>query len=267
MLLLVTASLASVSDVTKPVKVGNRRSHADGRRERWNEHRQERRAEFVAAAVRAISAHGADVGMDEIAAEAGVSKPVLYRHFSDKGDLHTAVAASATQQLLDLLVPVIAEGGSPHQRIRRIVDTYIGFIEKNPDLYRFVVHRRFADRPIGDDPVAEDKATIANSLSRLIGEYTRMFGLDSGGVEAWSHGLVGMVQASGEWWLERQSMSRDNLTDYLTEIIWYAIDGVLRGGGITLDPNAPIDPAISIDAVPPLRAVPDTARANDPQPG
>lgn len=230
--------MGSVREVSKPVK---KRSRGDGRRERWNEHRQARRAEFIEAAMRAIESNGADVGMDEIAAEAGVSKPVLYRHFHDKGDLHTAVGTWASELLLDELAPVIIEEGTPNERIRRIVGTYLEFIERHPDLYRFVVHRHFADRPISTDPVAEEKTVIAGALARLIGSYMRAFSLDSGGVEAWSHGLVGMVQASGEWWLDRKTMSRDDLTSYLTEIIWFAVDGVLRRGGIVLDPDQPLD--------------------------
>jgi hypothetical protein len=35
-------------------------------------------------------------------------------------------------------------------------------------------------------------------------------------------------------------MTRDQLTDHLTMLIWHGIDGVLRAGGITLDPHKPV---------------------------
>ncbi|MDR7302880.1 TetR/AcrR family transcriptional regulator [Haloactinomyces albus] len=235
-----------MSHISRPVKAANGQPRnepprGDKRRERWRGHRQARRAEFVEATVRAIGQYGAEVGMDDIAAEAGVSKPVLYRHFSDKSDLYLAVGEWGTELLMQRIGPTLDEGGSIHQRIRRIISTYLGVIEEYPELYRFVVRRTFADRPVQDDPVTTEKTVIANSLSRLLGEYLRSLNLDSGGVEAWSHGLVGMVQASGDWWLDRQSMSREDLTDYLTRIIWFAIDGVLRSGGIVLDPDEPLE--------------------------
>ncbi|GAA0532000.1 TetR/AcrR family transcriptional regulator [Saccharopolyspora spinosporotrichia] len=242
--------MGSVSHISRPVKAAGE-GRGDARRERWREHRQARRAEFVEAAVRAIREHGADVGMDEIAATAGVSKPVLYRHFSDKSDLYVAVGEWGAELLMNRLRPALGGQGSPNERIRRIIGVYLGVIEEFPDLYRFVVRRNFTDRPVTQDPVVAEKTVIANSLSRLLGEYMRALGLDSGGVEAWSHGLVGMVQASGDWWLDRQSMSRENLTDYLAQIIWYGIDGVLRSAGIVLDPDEPLE----LDAV--LRVVPD----------
>lgn len=179
--------------------------------------------------------------MDEIAAEAGVSKPVLYRHFTDKGDLYLAVGQWGTSLLMERIGPALTECGSPKERIRRIINAYLSVIEQYPDLYRFVVRRTFAERVVDADPVTAEKTLIANTLSRLLGEYTRSLGLDSGGVEPWSHGLVGMVQASGDWWLERQSMSRDDLTEYLTRIIWFALDGVLRSGGIVIDPDQPLE--------------------------
>ena len=51
--------------------------------------------------------------------------------------------------------------------------------------------------------------------------------------------LVGMVQTTGEWWLDRRSMSRDSVVEYLTQIIWAAIDGLTRQSGIVIDPNLP----------------------------
>lgn len=251
MLLPVTDSLGSVSHSERPVKaVPKDERTGDARRERWREHRRARRAEFVEATVRAIAEHGPEVGMDEIAAEAGVSKPVLYRHFSDKSDLHVAVGEWGTRLLMDRLRPLIDRGGSPNQRIRSLVDTYLATIEEQPDLYRFVVQNTFADRAPRADPVSAEKTVIANSLSRLLGEYTRALGLDSGGVEAWSHGVVGMVQATGDWWLDRPTMSRADLTGYLAQIIWFAIDGLLRSGGIVIDPDEPLPVDVELRAVP-----------------
>lgn len=249
MLPVVTVTVGSVSHDARTVKPVT--PHRDARRERWREHRRARRAEFVEATVRAVGKHGAEVGMDDIAAEAGVSKPVLYRHFADKSDLYLAVGQWGTNLLMEHIGPTLDEDGSPNQRIRRIVSTYLGVIEQYPDLYRFVVRRSFADGPVEDDPVSAEKTVIANSLSRLLGDYMRHLGIDSGGAEPWSHGLVGMVQASGDWWLERHSMSRENLTDYLTQIIWFSIDGLLRSAGIVLDPDEPLELG------PGLRAVPD----------
>lgn len=223
--------------------MGPVRAQGDARRERWRAHREGRKAEFVDATIRALATYGPNVGMDEIATESGVSKPVLYRYFGDKAELYLAVGERATQLLMEAMRPALDDKGSARQRIHRIVGAYFGVLERWPDLYRFVVRRGFADRRVDaeTDPVISHKAIIANSVSQMIGSFVRSFGLDSGGVEVWSHGLVGMVQAAGEWWLDRQSMTREDVTNYQTRIIWYALDGFLRAGGIVLDPDEPLE--------------------------
>ena len=65
----------------------------DARSTRWDEHRVEVRAQLVDATIRIIERYGAGVSMDDIAAEARVSKPKLYRYFGDKAGLNAAVAA------------------------------------------------------------------------------------------------------------------------------------------------------------------------------
>jgi AcrR family transcriptional regulator len=227
----------------------------DARRERWKGHREARRAEFVEATIRAVAKHGPDVGMDEIAAEAGVSKPVLYRHFADKSDLYVAVGQRGTALLMDRLGPAIDLEGPIRDRIKGIVDAYLTVIEENPNLYRFVVRGSFTDRPVEQDVVTEDKALIAASLARLLGDYLRAFDMDSGGAEPWAHALVGMVQNAGDWWLDRQSMTRQALSEYLATIIWHAIDGLLRSADVHVDPNQPLPHGLHLGAEPALRLI------------
>ena len=77
----------------------------DGRSARWVRHREERRQSLVDAAIRAICRHGATVGMDEIAAEAGTSKTVIYRHFEDRAGLYRAVAQRVDQRVVGDVSP------------------------------------------------------------------------------------------------------------------------------------------------------------------
>src|SRR6478609_6793984 len=83
----------------------------DGRRSRWTAHRAARREELIDAAIRSIRAHGAEVGMDRIAADAHTSKPVVYRYFADKTDLHRAV----TQRVVGTIIAALRSvtGGAP----------------------------------------------------------------------------------------------------------------------------------------------------------
>lgn len=217
------------------------RPSGDARRDRWKSHRAARREEFVEAALRALAVHGPDLGMEHVAAEAGVTKPVLYRHFTDKADLFLALGQRGTEILFERLIPAMNREEAPLPRIRKSLDAFFSIIEEYPNLYRLLVRRTFGDRRIDSDIVAEDKGVIANALAALLGDYMRAFKLDSGGAEVWGHGIVGMVQNVGEWWLERRTMSRDAVVEYLAETIWSAIDGTMRRHGVSVDPNKPLE--------------------------
>jgi len=191
--------------------------------------------------MRALAEHGPDVGMDHIAAEAGVTKPVLYRHFTDKADLFVALGQRGTEILFDRLIPAMNNEEAPVPRIRKSLDAFFSTVEEHPNLYRVLVRRSFAKATVEQDIVAEDKELIASALAALLGDYLRSLDIDSGGAEPWGHGIVGMVQNVSEWWLERRTMSRDAVVEYLTQIIWSAIDGFTRAHGIQLDPNKPLE--------------------------
>lgn len=62
--------------------------------------RAERREQILAAATRAFARGGyASTGLDTVAAEAGVSHVILYRHFASKSDLYRAVLDRACRRL------------------------------------------------------------------------------------------------------------------------------------------------------------------------
>jgi len=91
-----------MSDVDEPVK-------PDRRRGRWAEHREQRRELLITAAIAAVRRYGPDVGMDAVAAEAGVSKPILYRYFADKSALWLAIAQRVAGRVVAAVEPVTAQ--------------------------------------------------------------------------------------------------------------------------------------------------------------
>ena len=159
---------------------------ADGRKQRWAAHREARRDELVDAAVAAIRRLGPATGMDDIAAEAGVTKPVVYRYFADKADLYVAVGQRAAEQLMSDVLGAIDRSNDPKAMLTAAVDAYLAQIESSPNLYLFVVTKPHAER--GPDLAHDYQSLIAAGVARSMGRALREAGLDSGGAEAWAHG-------------------------------------------------------------------------------
>ena len=181
--------------------------------------RSARREELLEAAVRIVQRDGTAASMAAIAAEAGITKPVLYRHFGDKGGLYAALAERATGALMAALQSALASGRTPQERVRDTIDAYLAVIEAEPGLYRFLVHSTEAAPAQGQ--VRSFLRRLADLLADGIAAET---GLASGSVRsrAWGHGVVGMVQAAGDWWLDERPCPRDELTEELTGLLWGA---------------------------------------------
>jgi len=202
----------------------------DGRSTRWDEHRESRRTELVAAAVAAIDEHGAGASIAQIAASAGVSKPVLYRYFADKDDLYRAVGQWGAEQVIERLVPVLTTKGPMRERVYAGCETYLQVLGEHPQVFLLLVEHRTAD-----DPLADGKDQIATTFAKLMGDTLRRLGVDAGAAEPWAHGLIGMGLAVGEWWLRRDIMSREATASYLASFIWHAFSGFAADNGVTLD--------------------------------
>jgi AcrR family transcriptional regulator len=213
---------------------------ADARRDRWSAHRAQRRREFVDAALRVLEAHGPDLLMDAVAAEAGVTKPVLYRYFSDKAELVDALAERGSAVLTERLLPAINAGTPALESVRDGVGAYFAVIDEYPNLYWLLARHVTIESGHLSGPVQRNKESIASALTAVFSDYLWAFGLDSGGAEAWAYGITGLVQSTGEWWLQRRSMSRAHVVDLVTRLIWAALAGTLREAGITVDPDQPL---------------------------
>jgi AcrR family transcriptional regulator len=218
------------------VKAPSSAAPRDRRDSRWDEHRRARRAQLVEAAVTAVGRHGAGVGMDEIAAEAGTSKTVVYRHFADRAELHEAVCSRVAAQLLPRLREAIGGTAQPRRMVAAAIETYLAFLEADPELYRFVVHPPATDRVPGADPIGSLSSLVGEQAAAAVAVALTAAGRDPAAAEPWGHGVVGMVRAAADWWLSAdRPMARGELAAHLTDLAWAGLSRVLGPA----DPTAP----------------------------
>lgn len=201
--------------------------HAAGRLRRWEGHREQRRRELIAAAVKAIRRLGPSVTMDDIAGEAGVAKPVLYRMFRDKAELYRAVGSSvAGEQLIPALIAELSQRREPRAYVQAMIDTYLRLIESEPELYRFVVHPVLDERQVHPDLVRTYKEVIADHVARVIDSVLPGERDTTTLTQSWSRALVGMVHEAGDWWIEQRTMSRAVLAEQLTDLAWGGVSAL-----------------------------------------
>jgi AcrR family transcriptional regulator len=209
---------------------GTRAPKPDRRSERWQEHRETRRAELVAAAVAAIDQYGPSAGIAEMARAAGVTKPVLYRYFEDKNDLYRAVGHWGADEVLRTLRATLRGDATIRDKINKGCEDYLTLIETHPQVFLLLVEHR-----TNADPLQDGKELIAAAVARRLSEILRSLGVDAGGAEPWAHGIVGLGLAQGEWWLRRRTITRAVAASYLADFIWHAMRGLALDSGVDLD--------------------------------
>jgi AcrR family transcriptional regulator len=182
--------------------------------------REAKRERLLDAAVRAVRRHGPGASMDEIAAEAGVTKPIVYRAFGDREGLTKAVADRFADELAASLQKAITDAPTDGARVRGAIDAYLAFIEREPAIVRFLIHRSVETIEETGIALSGFVNRVGQLITQAIGEAMRQQGLDSGAAEPWAYAIVGAAHLAGDWWQERRTMPRERLVDYLTSLVW-----------------------------------------------
>jgi AcrR family transcriptional regulator len=209
--------------------------HRDGRDTRWQEHRVERRRALVDSALRAIRTHGSGVTVEEIAVSAGTSKTVLYRYFVDRAGLYLAVADKVASNILTQVRPMFTSlrSGGVEDMVRGLAQAYVGLVDRDPEIYLFVMNRPPGLPAGGGDPATGIADRIAIELAEAVREEQHTKGTTGGIVEPLAFGIVGFIRAATGQWLAagaRATTTPDDLVDLITvtftPIVTAAVDGV-----------------------------------------
>lgn len=168
--------------------------------------------------------------MDGIAAEAGISRMVLYRNFGDKGGLYRALAERYVTSLMDRLRAALLSTDDPQARLEATIDAYVGFIEENKEAYDFLMHRAIREGREAEETVADFMRTVAHEIGNVLKREISALGFDPDPAEAWAHGVVGMVHLSTDWWLRSGDVSRERFIRYLVGLLSRGFFGLVEDG-------------------------------------
>lgn len=182
------------------------------------------RAQLLAAAARLINANGPDVTLDDIAAEAGVSKPTLYRTIGDKAALVDAL----TELLIDAMNAAVrtatATTTAPRNAFEAAVRAHLTAVEADRNLYLFV---NLSDRSSAQLERLIDRS--ASPAREVFSAARRAAGLPEAAARTWAYAVTGAFQTVTTMWLANGCRDRDRVARELTELLW---DGIAAVGDL-----------------------------------
>lgn len=204
----------------------------DGRKLRWQEHKLARRAELSDGALAAIRARGSDIGMDEIAAEIGVSKTVLYRYFDDKADLTSA----ATMRFMETrLGPALAaalgqEDLDEFGLAEAAISVYVRTVADEPEIYPFIMGMTSGGAGVRA-ALENSERIVAELLAGVLRDRLLRLGFITDGALTWSYGVVGAVQLATHRWMMDRSTPVEELIEHLLMLAWGGITAIAQAQG------------------------------------
>ena len=178
----------------------------------------ERREQLLGIGRRLFAERGFDgTSIEEIAARAGVSKPVVYGHFGGKEGLYAVVVDREMQRLLAMVTASLADGHY-RQKLEGAAMAFLEYIEDSADGFRILV--RDSHAASGTGTFASLLSDIASQVEHILGAEFRLRGYDPELAPVYAQMLVGMVAVTGQWWLDARRPKLDEVAAHLVNLAW-----------------------------------------------
>jgi AcrR family transcriptional regulator len=200
---------------------------------------KERREQLLDIGRRLFAAKGLEgTSIEEIAAQAGVSKPVVYEHFGGKEGLYAVVVDREVERFLSMATTLL-EGEDTMAKFEVAAVQLLRYIQENSDGFRILV--RDSPPTSGTGTFASLISDIASQVEYILGDVLKSKGYDPKLAPVYAQMLVGMVAFAGQWWLDTRKPKLEEMAAHLVNLAW--------NGLRELDPK----PRLSAEAADDLR--------------
>nr|WP_241661237.1 TetR/AcrR family transcriptional regulator [Thermomonospora catenispora] len=194
---------------------------------------KERREQLLEIGRTLFAERGLDgTSVEEIAAAAGVSKPVVYEHFGGKEGLYAVVVDREFEKLLRLITDALMAGTHYRQKLEKAALALLEYIEECSDGFRILV--RDSHGGTGTGSFASLLSEIASQVEHVLAEEFDRRGYDDKHAPMYAQMLVGMVALTGQWWLDVRKPKRAEVAAHVVNLAWNGLSG--------LEPRPTLDP-------------------------
>jgi AcrR family transcriptional regulator len=162
--------------------------------------------------------------VEEIAAKAGVSKPVVYEHFGGKEGLYAVVVDREIRTLLDGINVALRVETTSRGLVEAAALALLDYIEGSTDGFRILVRDSPAGQSTGS--FASLISDVATQVEHLLAAEFKSRKLDPKTAPLYAQMLVGMVALTGQWWLDSPKFKKVDVAAHLVNLAWNGLSGL-----------------------------------------
>jgi AcrR family transcriptional regulator len=162
--------------------------------------------------------------VEEIAATAEVSKPVVYEHFGGKEGLYAVVVDREIQTLLHSVTSALTSDAQPRMMLEQAALALLGYIEESTDGFRILVRDSPVTQATGG--FASLISDVASQVEYILADEFSARGLDPRTAPLYAQMLVGMVALTGQFWLDHRKPKKSLVAAHLVNLAWNGLSGL-----------------------------------------
>jgi AcrR family transcriptional regulator len=155
--------------------------------------------------------------MDEIAATADVSKPMLYAYFASKEGLYLAYINRVGRELVDRLIGAAGRAEPGSARLRAPIGEFLAFVEEYRAGWTVLFHELTASQPLAEE-VAQLRGQVTGAVCRML-QSAGGGPADDPAADGIAHAIVGAGESIANWWLAHPDVPRAEVTDWYVGLV------------------------------------------------
>ncbi|GAA3200831.1 TetR/AcrR family transcriptional regulator [Actinocorallia longicatena] len=193
----------------------------------------ERREQLLDVGRSLFAEKGLDgTSVEEIAAKAGVSKPVVYEHFAGKEGLYAVVVDREMDKLLVMVTAALTVEADYRRKLELAALALLEYIEESTAGFRILV--RDSHGGTGRGSFASLLSEIAGQVEHLLAKELDHHSYDEKTAPMYAQMLVGMIALTGQWWLDTRKPRREDVAAHVVNLAWNGLSA--------LEPKPSLDP-------------------------
>ena len=183
----------------------------------------QRREQLIAIGRALFASKGFEaVSVEEIAASAKVSKPIVYEHFGGKEGLYAVVVDREMRALTDALIGSLSDTDAhPRQIVERAALALLTYIEENPEGFQVLVRESPSTDPTGS--FSSLLGEVSSKVEQILVEWFKRQHLPVKSAPYYAQMLVGMTVFTGQYWADRPKLGKEQLAALIVNLAWHGL--------------------------------------------